>query len=313
MPTNRLPSTAQNFSPAPSIDDRCISLLQLCATSLSKLKQVHAFSLRHGASPASPHLAKHLIFHIVSVSAPMSYACAVFSQAHHYNVFTWNTMIRGYAESESPGPAIELHCRMRASSIEPDTHTYPFLLKAIAKLAAIREGEVVHSTVAKSGFDSLVYVQNSLVHMYASCGQAESAHKVFGVMAERDLVAWNTVINGFAVNGRPSEALTLFRDMGPEGVEPDGFTVVSLLTACAELGALALGRRLHVYMIKAGLTENMHANNALLDLYAKCGTVHDAHRAFDEMGKRNVVSGPCEDDVVPQKLRGLLRNILGRL
>lgn len=262
----------------------------LSASSLSELKQIHAFFLRHGASPANPNLAKHLIFRIVSLSAPMRYARGVFSLARHYNVFTWNTMIRGYAESESPGSAIELYQQLHASSVKPDTHTYPFLLKAIAQLAAIREGEAVHSIVKKNGFESLVYIQNSLIHMYASCGQAESSHKVFSVMTQRDLVAWNTVINGFALNGRPIEALTLFKDMGSEGVEPDGFTVVSLLTACAELGALSLGRRLHVFMIKTGLTENMHANNALLDLYSKCGTVRDAHRVFDEMRERNVVS-----------------------
>ncbi|KAK4742705.1 hypothetical protein SAY87_000706 [Trapa incisa] len=262
----------------------------LSASSIPKLKQVHAFLLRHGASPASPHLAKHLIFRNVALSGPMRYARNVFSLAHHYNVFTWNAMIRGYAESENPGLAIELYQQMKVLSIKPDTHTYPFLFKAIAQLAAIREGEAVHSIVKKNGFESLIYVQNSLIHMYASCGQVESSHKVFSVMTERDLVAWNTVINGFAVNSRPTEALILFKDMSSEGVKPDKFTMVSLLTACSDLGALSLGRRLHVFMIKTGLTENMYANNALLDLYSKCGIVWDAHQVFDEMGERNVVS-----------------------
>ena len=92
------------------------------------------------------------------------------------------------------------------------------------------------------------------------------------------------MINGFALNGRPNEALTLYREMGLEGVEPDGFTIVSLLTACAELGALALGSRAHVYMLKVGLNENLHAANALLDLYAKCGTIRDAQKFYDEIG-----------------------------
>jgi len=81
------------------------------------------------------------------------------------------------------------------------------------------------------------------------------------------------VINGFALNGRPSEALTLFREMSAEGVEPDGFTVVSLLSASAELGALELGRRVHVYLLKVGLRENSHVTNSLLDLYAKCDAI----------------------------------------
>ncbi|KAA8514873.1 hypothetical protein F0562_018052 [Nyssa sinensis] len=155
---------------------------------------------------------------------------------------------------------------------------------------AVKEGEKVHSIAIRNGYETLVFVQNTLVHMYAACGHAESAHKLFQLMPERNLVTWNSVINGFALNGRPNEALTLYREMGLEGVEPDGFTVVSLLTACAELGALALGRRTHVYVLKVGLNDNLHAANALLDLYAKCGSIREAQKVFDEMGEKSVVS-----------------------
>lgn len=179
------------------------------------------------------------------------------------------------------------------SSTPPDTHTYPFLLKAISKLLDLKQGEKVHSTVLKTGFMPLVFVQNALVHMYAVCGSFEHAHKLFEEMPMRDLVSWNSVINGFAINGRPNEALTLFREMGLEGVEPDGFTMVSLLNACAELGALALGRRVHVYLWKVGLSGELHAGNALIDMYAKCGGIWEAHRVFDEMGDRSVVSWTC--------------------
>lgn len=176
------------------------------------------------------------------------------------------------------------------SCVEPDTHTYPFLLKAVSKSLNVREGEALHAVTVKNGFESLVFVRNSLLHIYAACGDTESAHKVFESMTDRDLVAWNSVINGFALNGRPNEALTLFREMSANGMEPDGFTVVSLLSACAELGALELGRRVHVYLLKAGLRENLHVVNALLDLYAKCGSIREAQQVFGEMGERNVVS-----------------------
>ncbi|XP_030953944.1 pentatricopeptide repeat-containing protein At4g21065 [Quercus lobata] len=287
-----LPNLKQTYTenPVPYIVKKCIAHLQLCASSIFKLKQIHAFSIRHAVPLSNPEMGKHLIFTIVSLLAPMSYAQHIFGQIQGPNIFTWNTMIRGYAESENPWPAIELYRQMHESSIEPDTHTYPFLLKAVAKLTAVREGEKIHSISIRNGFESLVFVQNSLVHMYAACGHADSAHKMFDLMVDRDLVAWNSVINGFALNGLPSEALTLFREMGLEGVQPDGFTMVSLLSACAELGALALGRRAHVYILKIGLSVNLHVNNALLDLYAKCGSIREAHKVFNEMEDKNVVS-----------------------
>lgn len=199
-------------------------------------------------------------------------------------------MIRGYAESENPRPALELYRIMRMSCVKPDTHTFPFVLKAVAKLADVEDGEKIHSVVLRNGFESLVFVQNALLHFYGCCGHAKSAHQVFVLMPQRDLVAWNTVINGFACNGRPNEALVLFRDLRFEGVELDGFTMVGLLSACGELGALALGRRAHVYMLKVGLCSNLIASNALLDLYAKCGSIMEAKQVFSEMEERSVVS-----------------------
>uniref|UniRef100_A0A803L026 DYW domain-containing protein n=2 Tax=Chenopodium quinoa TaxID=63459 RepID=A0A803L026_CHEQI len=221
----------------------------------------------------------------------MDYAQKIFSQIQTPNIFTWNTMIRGYAFSENPKPAIDLYTQMRAVHlVEPDTHTYPFLLKATSKLLDLKLGEKVHCVVIKTGFDSLVFVQNGLVHLYATCEYPDSAYKVFDKMPVRNLVTWNSVINGFALNGKPHEVLDFFRQMTLKGVEPDGFTMVSLLCACAELGALALGRRVHVYMCKVGLNENLHAVNALLDFYAKCGRIREAEMVFDQMRERSVVS-----------------------
>ncbi|XP_008225544.1 PREDICTED: pentatricopeptide repeat-containing protein At4g21065-like [Prunus mume] len=282
------PASPQN--PKPHILQKCIALLQCCASSKLKLQQIHAFSVRHGVPLSNPDMGKHLIFTTVSLKAPMPYAHQIFSQIRSPNVFTWNTMIRGYAESENPTPVLQLYHQMHVNSVEPDTHTYPFLLKAVAKLTNVRDGEKIHSIALRNGFESLVFVKNTLLHMYACCGHVESAHRVFESMSERDLVAWNSVINGFALNGRPNEALTIFRDMSLEGVQPDGFTMVSLLSACAELGTLALGRRIHVYMLKVGLTGNSHATNALLDLYAKCGSIREAQKVFTTMDERSVVS-----------------------
>nr|XP_043627350.1 pentatricopeptide repeat-containing protein At4g21065-like [Erigeron canadensis] len=179
---------------------------------------------------------------------------------------------------------------MRVLGVQPDNHTYPFVLKAVAKMIDVREGEMVHEVVVKNGFGELVFVKNGLVHMYAVCGQVENANKVFDEMSVRNLVTWNSVINGFVLNGRPNETLRVFREMVEDGVEPDGFSLVSLLTACAELGALALGKRVHGYMFKVGFVENLHAVNALLDLYAKTGNIVDAKKVFDEMKENSVVS-----------------------
>ncbi|XP_057532491.1 pentatricopeptide repeat-containing protein At4g21065 [Amaranthus tricolor] len=277
-------------NPKPFILKQCIALLQSCASSFYKLKQIHAFSIKHGVPLTNPLLGKHLIFFSISLSPSMYYAHQIFPQIETPNIFTWNTMIRGYAFSENPKPAIDLYFQMRVNLVEPDTHTYPFLLKAISKLLDVKLGEMVHCNAVKTGHENLVFVQNGLVHMYATCEYPESAYKVFEKMSVRNLVTWNTVINGFALNGKPDQVLNFYKEMSFKGIEPDGFTLVSLLCACAELGALALGRRVHIYMLKVGLIENLHAGNALLDFYAKCGRIEEAKYVFYEMKEKSVVS-----------------------
>ncbi|GFQ04079.1 pentatricopeptide repeat-containing protein at4g21065 [Phtheirospermum japonicum] len=147
---------------------------------------------------------------------------------------------------------------------------------------------------ARNVFDRIphpnIFTWDTMIRGYAESGRAESALKVFDKMPQKDLVAWNSVINVHALNGMPNESLSLYRKMCLQNVKPDGFTLVSLLTACAELGALGLGMRAHVYMTKLGFVRNLHAANALLVLYAKCGNIMEANKVFDGLEERSVVS-----------------------
>jgi pentatricopeptide repeat protein len=272
----------------------CVALLRLhlANPSLAAAKQLHARALRAGVPPSHPLLAKHLLFHLAALRAPpLRYAVAVLTRIlPDPDPFSLNTVLRIAASSPRPRLALALHARRLAP---PDTHTYPPLLQACARLLSLRDGERIHAEAAKNGFDTLVFVKNSLVHLYGVCGLFESAHRVFDEIPvrERNLVSWNSMLNGFAANGRPNEVLTVFREMMGVDFTPDGFSMVSVLTACAEIGALALGRRVHVYLAKVGLVGNSHVGNALIDLYAKCGGVDDARRVFEEMGLgRTVVS-----------------------
>uniref|UniRef100_A0A0D9WVG9 X8 domain-containing protein n=1 Tax=Leersia perrieri TaxID=77586 RepID=A0A0D9WVG9_9ORYZ len=278
----------------------CVALLRLhlSSPSLSAAKQLHARALRGGVPLSNPLLAKHLLFHLASLPSQeqqplLRYAVAVLTRLRlpHPDPFPLNTVLRIAASSPRPRVALSIHRRRLAP---PDTHTYPPLLQACARLLALRDGERIHAEATKNGFATLVFVRNSLVHLYGACGLFESAHRVFDEMpvrGGRNLVSWNSMLNGFAANGRPNEVLTVFREMMGVDFAPDGFTVVSVMTACAEIGALALGRRVHVYVEKVGLVDNSHVSNALIDLYAKCGSVDDARRVFEEMGLgRTVVS-----------------------
>lgn len=131
------------------------------------------------------------------------------------------------------------------------------------------------------GFGSDKYICNSLIHMYARCGDLDYACNVFDKMPERDVVSWTSMIDGLVDNGRAVEAVRVFNKMVDRGVEPNDATIVSALKACAETGALEVGRRVHRIVEVQGLRSKANVSNALVHMYSKCGCIDSARQVFE--------------------------------
>ncbi|KAL9463147.1 hypothetical protein AB3S75_001033 [Citrus x aurantiifolia] len=89
-------------------------------------------------------------------------------------------------------------------------------------------------------------------------------------MPERDYVLWTTMIDGYLRVNRFREALTLFQEIQTSNIMGDEFTIVSIPTACANLGALELGEWIKTYIDKNKVKNDIFAGNALIDMYCKC-------------------------------------------
>ena len=50
------------------------------------------------------------------------------------------------------------------------------------------------------------------------------------------------------------------------------------------------GREVHGEIIRSGFKSNVFVMNAIVDMYAKCGSMENAHQVFEKMHERNVVS-----------------------
>ncbi|KAL0327429.1 UNVERIFIED_CONTAM: Pentatricopeptide repeat-containing protein [Sesamum angustifolium] len=89
-----------------------------------------------------------------------------------------------------------------------------------------------------------------------------------------------------------SEAVRLFRRMQILGVKPDEISMVMVLSACADLGALELGRWVESYIKREKIEMNKELCNSLIAMFAKCGDVNNALKVFRNMpeSKRTVVS-----------------------
>ncbi|KAL5563055.1 hypothetical protein UlMin_032802 [Ulmus minor] len=265
-------------------------------TSMSQALQLHAQILKSGNElhPShQPNLSKLFTFSALS-TGDLSYARTLLDSFETPNSYYYNTMIRAYSKSSDPIEALFLFLSMLRNpsrfAPRPDKFTYPFVLKSLARLRLTHEGKQLHGLIIKSGFGLDRYVQHSLIYMYSCCGELGSAHEVFDRMPVRDVVSWTSMIDGLVENDRPLEGIELFEQMVEKGIEVNDATVVSVLRACADAGALGVGRRVHelVKGKKIGLMANV--STALIDMYAKCGCIESSKEVFDEIVDKNVFS-----------------------
>ncbi|XP_057816241.2 pentatricopeptide repeat-containing protein At4g02750 [Cryptomeria japonica] len=152
--------------------------------------------------------------------------------------------------------------------------------------------------------------------MYAKCGSIEKARELFDRMSQRDVISWNAMIAGYVQNGFVEKALETFKQMQLAGVKRNYATFASILPACAQKGALEHGMDIHRSITEGGFLSDVVVASALVDMYAKCGSIHKACQLFDKMPQKNVISwnamiagyaqnGFCEDAL---KIFELMKN-----
>ncbi|EXB69694.1 hypothetical protein L484_002149 [Morus notabilis] len=264
-----------------------LSLLPKC-TSLMELKQIQAFSIKTHLQNDISVVAKLINFCTLSPTPGfMGHAQHLFDQIPQPDVIVFNTMARGYARSETPLRAIALFAQTLSNGILPDDYTFPSLLKACASSKALEEGKQLHSLALKHGLGLNIYVCPTLINMYTACNDVHFARRFFDMIDEPCIVMYNAIITGYARNSLPNEALALFRELQVTEVKPTDVTMLSVLSCCALLGALDLGRWAHEYVKKNGFGEYVKVNTALIDMYAKCGSLEDAVSVFENMSVKD--------------------------
>ncbi|KAK4280632.1 hypothetical protein QN277_012234 [Acacia crassicarpa] len=282
--------------------------------------------------------------------------CALFDQMPYRDSVSYNTIIASFTNNGRSGKALRALSQMKEERIEPTEYTYVSALQACSHLLDFRRGRQIHGRVIVSNSVQNVYVCNSMIDMYANCGDigrarwlfdkvvdknvvswnlmisiyvkkgnpdecihlfdkmqlsgfkpdqitvsnvlnayfqrgcVDDAKTMFGKITKRDEICWTTMIVGYAQNGREQDALLLFCEMLHENVQPDSFTISSVVSSCAKLASLYHGQIVHGKSIHMGVDDNMLVSSALVDMYCKCGVTSDAWVIFEAMPTRSVVS-----------------------
>ncbi|GKB34347.1 pentatricopeptide repeat-containing protein [Tanacetum coccineum] len=99
----------------------------------------------------------------------------------------------------------------------------------------------------------------------------ESARMVFDEMPRKSVVSWSAMMAAYSRVGEFEEVVCLYETMQELGVRPNDSVLVSVLTACGNIGALAQGLWVHSYANRYRLDSNTILATALVDMYSKCG------------------------------------------
>ncbi|XP_006661222.3 pentatricopeptide repeat-containing protein At5g56310-like isoform X2 [Oryza brachyantha] len=247
------------------------------------------------ASSSSTTLANLLLRAAASSRAPPHRLVVLFSRLvsrHGFrpNAFSFSTILAALVDAGAAAlpHGRALHARAVACGLALSSgHVLTSLLDLYAVAGQLREARQVFDEMP----ERTVAAWNCMLAAYVRCREMDVALWFFNEMPERDSVAWTTMIAGCANAGRAAEAVELFWRMRKANVKDDAVTMVALLTACAEQGDLRLGRWVHTRVEQEGREwRTVLLDNALINMYVKCGAMEDAHRLFLVMPKRSTVS-----------------------
>ncbi|XP_061347927.1 pentatricopeptide repeat-containing protein At5g19020, mitochondrial [Gastrolobium bilobum] len=238
----------------------------------------------------------------------------LFERIPDKDVISWGTMIDGYIQMDCLHEALMVYHAMLQTGQGPNEVMVVNLISACGRLTAIGDGQQLHGTVVKRGFDCYNFIQTTIIHFYAACGMMDlsflqfevglkdhleswnalvagfmkngmmdQARHIFDEMPERDVFSWSTMISGYAQTEQPKMALEIFHKMVAGGIKPNEVTMVSVFSAIATLGTLKEGRRAHEYVCSESIPLNDNLRAALIDMYAKCGSINTALQFFNQM------------------------------
>ncbi|XP_031484938.1 pentatricopeptide repeat-containing protein At2g13600-like [Nymphaea colorata] len=267
--------------------------LSTVLSSCSKLSQLSLGLQIHGQVTRMGHednlFISNSILDLYAKCGLMNDARRVFSEMPEHDQVSWTSIISGCAQNALGEEAFQLFVDMIQSNIKPNCFTFASLVSACTGLASIDLGKQVHAQVIIVGVDEDTFVMNSLLDMYAKCGDVEDARYLFESKLEKDIVIYNSLIAGYAQNLYGEEALHLFVQLQFDDLKPNGSTFAGVLNACGHLAVLQQGKQIHSLIIKVGTEFSVFVASSLIDMYSKCGSIEEARCVFDQVQEKNCV------------------------
>uniref|UniRef100_A0A5B7BII5 DYW domain-containing protein n=1 Tax=Davidia involucrata TaxID=16924 RepID=A0A5B7BII5_DAVIN len=220
-------------------------------------------------------------------------AVEIFHRMPEKNCVSYNALLAGYCLNGKGSRAFGLFCRMIEEGLELTDFTLTSVVNACGLLTDVKISEQVHGFVLKFGFGSNDCIEAALLDMCTRCGRMTDAEKMFSQLPfnQKSSITWTSMICGYARNGLPDEAISLFcLSQSEETMVVDEVALASVLGVCGTLGFHALGGQIHGRALKTGFLPDIGVGNAIVSMYSKCGNIEDAIKVFSIMPTHDIVS-----------------------
>ncbi|MCO5596433.1 hypothetical protein L7F22_050496 [Adiantum nelumboides] len=214
-------------------------------------------------------------------------ATKLFDLIPNCNVTAWTAVILAYADC-GDGTAIELFAKMQDEGISFSASILLGIVEACGGINDIIEGRIMHHQVLKHGLDSNATVTNLLIGMYAKCQSITEARQVFDTFKYRDKTTWGTIIAAYIHNGDDPVPLNLLQES--EDVISGHQVLICILKACSSRCLFELGRVGHFLAVETGLEADILIGSTLINLYAKCRSLQDALRVFEQLPSHDLIT-----------------------
>ncbi|KAI8524368.1 hypothetical protein RHMOL_Rhmol13G0145200 [Rhododendron molle] len=258
-------------------------------------REIHCHVLRRAELVADLSIVNALVRFYTRIGR-MGEAESVFQRMRVRDLVSWNTIISGYTSNSEWLKALELfHELISVGRVELDSVTLLGILPACANLCHFLLGKQIHGYVIQHPqLNEDTSVGNALLSFNAKCGAIEAAFRAFSSIYSRDLISWNSMLHAFADRNLQSPFFELIHWMLEESIKPDSVTILAIIQFCATLSRVDKVKGAHGVSIKSGFllgNGTPTLGNAVMDAYAKCGSMKYASKIFEtSSGKRNVVT-----------------------
>ncbi|CAK9177333.1 unnamed protein product [Ilex paraguariensis] len=299
-------------------------LITSCSHQLSKVhgQIVHGMVTRNGYR-SNLYVANSFV-NMYCVFREMDDAHKVFNEMSERDVFSWTSLICGYAKNGEMGRACEIFGEMPLRNevswavmisgfvadgryiealkyfhemlcddhkVKPNEAVIVCALSACAHLGASDQGNWIHAWIDKNGILQSSNISTALIDMHAKCGRIDSASRIFTKISEPDVLNFTSIISGLSIHGLGKDALCVFNQMLAANVKPNEVTILGVLNGCSHSGLVEEGSSIFCNMESLWeIVPKIEHYGCYIDLLGRAGYLERAFKVVKCM--------PIEPDIV---------------